>query len=212
MTTLSPRLTSRAHASEISEQYLKQIGRVVVASARLESSAGAVVAAMKVDRAAHPDLDAALHATEHQSGASMPPWVGVSAIELGKWVGGVRRLLGERTRLFTAVSSHRFSGSDGDAPRVVGMDGTVYPGDERYLERLLTRLARHEIAGRDISVRLEYVDQKGASWPLAAWHVAWSDPARTDPMDWYPEHLAQLPADWRSWLEGTAAPVLAARR
>lgn len=207
MTTLSPRLASRAHASEISEQYLKQLGRVVVASARLESAASAVVVAMKVDRGSHADLDAALHATEHQSGASMPPWAGVSSVELGKWVGAVRRLLGERTRLFTAVATHRFSGSDGDAPRVVGIDGTVYPGDERYLDRLLTRLARHEIAGRDIAVRLEYVDPKGASWPLGAWHVAWSDPARAESMDWYPEHLGQLPSDWRGWLEGSPTAV-----
>lgn len=203
-------LPATRRADGAGERYLRQLGRFVVAISRLESTSSGLCRAMSVDTAI-TGMRSALAEVGRRAGDGMPPWSAVRCDDLQRWVEIAGRMMDERDRLFVAIAEHRFTGSEGDAARVRGQDGTVYAADERYLERMLSRIARHEVIGGDLRVRLEYLDPKGRSYPLGGWHLDYQDPALVAEMAWYPVHVAHLPAEWRAWLE-RASRVPASRR
>lgn len=188
------------HADTADDRYLRQLGRLVVAVSRLEAASAAVCRGMRV-HPAHPTLVAALPVAARRAESGMPPWAQVRCEDLIRWTEIACRILDERDRLLIGIAAHRFTGSEGDAARVTAPDGTVYPADERFLDRMIARVHRHEAAGLDLRTRLEYVDAKGKNYPLADWHLDYLDPNRTAAMSWYPGHLAQLPLEWRAWLD-----------
>ncbi|MBI5160628.1 MAG: hypothetical protein HY996_04325 [Micrococcales bacterium] len=194
-------LTSTArHADTADDRYLRQLGRLVVAVSRLEATSVAICRGMCVNPG-NPGLLTALAAAARRAEAGMPPWAQVRCEDLMRWSAIARRLLDERDRLLIGIAAHRFTGSEGDAARVTAPDGTVFPADERFLDRMIHRVHRHEAAGLDLRMRLEYVDAKGKNYPLGDWHLDHLDPDRAPAMNWYPDHLAQLPVEWRAWLD-----------
>lgn len=200
----SPLTLPYGHADAASDQFAKQLGRLVLASTHLETTCADIARAMCVDPTR--GIEDALLDVERRARVATPPWVRLRGEDLARWSEYARRLLGDRQRLFAALPDHRFTGSDGDAPRVRAADGSVFPADERYLDRTITRTHRHDTVGADLRLRLEYVDPKGASWPIGRWHLeaaTGADPAILD-------RLAQLPVEWRAWLDAevpAAAPA-----
>jgi hypothetical protein len=180
-------VTGSGHANEV---VLKHLGEVVVDASRLEHVAAEVARSVKLTDPTHRTV----HRLQHER-LRPPPWSAASAKDVAAWAGSVARLLDTRDRMFEASGSARFSGSRGDTIATESSDGSVFPADEEYLERLLHRLERQLAAGAELLSRLDYHDENGQRWPLVQLYAADAEnPGST---------IANLPDDWRSWLSAS---------
>ena len=174
------------------EIVLKHLGEVAIDASRLEHLAAEVAHGVKLTVAPEQAVDKLQHAK-----LTPPPWGTASAKDVKAWATSVARLLDLRTRMFSASGGARFSGSRGDTITTEASDGTLFPADEEYLNRLLHRLERQIAAGTELLSRLDYHDENGQRWPLVQLYEARADEQDEDGQ---PSAIANLPTEWRRWL------------
>jgi hypothetical protein len=183
MSMESPAVGS-GHANEV---LLKQLGEVAVESSRLEHLAAELARHLKIETCI-PDAVTTLQ----QMTLSPPPWSTITAKDVASWAASTCRLIEVRDRVFDASGGSRFAGGRGDTIATESADGTVFPADEEYLARYLTRLQRQLAAGTELESRLDYHDENGQRWPLVTLYAQRAAGDQGLPL--------KLPSEWHRWL------------
>lgn len=186
MTTAT--LTSTLGSGRANDVVLKRLGAVLVTASRIEHLAAQLARQLKLS----PTPGEAV-AVLQRTDIVPPPWSTTSAREVSAWASRGAMLLETRDRLFTCAGASRFSGTRGDTIVTESVDGTVFPADEEFLTRFVTRLERHLVAGVDLDARLDYHDEKGQRWPLVTIYSEQLEATSAEP-------AIRLPLEWQRWL------------
>lgn len=131
MPSTEPLPLPSAQLDSASQPFLRELGRLVIASSRLDQIDAAV---------------ASLH--RPRKGSAL-------ATELDAWRSGAALLHEACVRVFAAAASGHFSGSSSDCIRVQTPDGTTVAADTEYLERMLQRIHRHDVSGHLLHLKLD---------------------------------------------------------
>ncbi|HWH26033.1 MAG TPA: hypothetical protein VNT53_05250 [Pseudolysinimonas sp.] len=162
-----PRLLPTAQLESASHPYVRELGRLVIASSRLEVLTRAIAVRLGAEIEGLT-VDAMLD----QIGVRLKRrTLGIEASladDVTAWVSGTRILLEARTRLFAEAAFGHFAGTGADAIQLVTPDGSRVSMDAEYLERMIQRIHRHDVGGHLLYADLEVLAHEGeASEPIA---------------------------------------------
>jgi len=161
---------------------------VMVTASRVEHLAAQLARQLKLP----PSADGAV-AVLQSTNIVPPPWSTTTARDISAWASRGGMLLETRDRLFTCASDSRFTGTRGDIIVIKSVDGSVFPADEEFLTRFVSRLERHLATGIELDARLDCHDEKGQRWPLVTIYSEQLEATTADP-------ATRLPLEWQRWL------------
>ncbi len=180
--------SERVGSGRANDVVLKRLGSVVVISSRLEHLAAQIARNLKLS--AEP---AVALASLQRTNIVPPPWSTTTARDITAWANRGGALLETRDRLLQCAGSARFTGTRGDTIVTESADGTVFPADEEFLIRFVTRLERLLLAGTELDSGLDYHDEKGQRWPLVTIYSEQLEATTAAP-------AIRLPVEWQRWL------------